>query len=90
MKARVSNLHKTEEEWEKLGDWIPNSGEFVVYGPDDQYDYARMKVGDGKTPLKDLTFFIDSAISTFLQRLYKDPLYIDGGKVEHWAENMQK
>jgi hypothetical protein len=62
MRARVSQLHKTEVEWEKLSEFIPYSGELIVFDPDSKHKYARLKVGDGITKLKDLPFFITSAI----------------------------
>ena len=60
MKARVSQLHKTEAEWNNLPDFIPMFGELIIFDPDKQYKYARTKVGDGKTKLRDLPFFIDA------------------------------
>ena len=66
MKARVSQLHKTEAGWNDLPDFTPLAGEFVVFDVDDQHDYIRLKIGDGVmlengkivgTKLKDLPFF---------------------------------
>ena len=80
MKARVSQLHKTEAEWYKFSDWTPNPGEIIIYDPDNQFNYARIKIGDGNTTLKNLPFFIDSAINTNLQkRRYENT--IDGGRI---------
>ena len=55
MKARVCNLHKTEAEWIKLNTWVPEAGELIVYDPDAHHNYARIKMGDGVRPLKDLS-----------------------------------
>lgn len=68
MKARISQLHKTEAEWEKLNAWAPEAGEFIIYDSDDTYDYARLKIGDGDTPLGELPFFIDSAALKVIQK----------------------
>jgi hypothetical protein len=85
MKARISHLHKTADEWSKLSDWIPEAGELVVYDPDSQYNYARLKVGDGKKTLKELTFFIDSAVTTILQKnRYQE--VIDAGRVSDFKK----
>ena len=67
MKARISHLHKTEKEWLKLKNWIPEAGEFIIYDSDEKYNYARIKLGDGKNSLQDLPFFIESAIKAYSQ-----------------------
>jgi hypothetical protein len=80
MKARISQLHKTESEWAKLSSIVPEAGELIVYDPDKQHNYARVKIGDGKRTIKELTFFIDSAISTYLQNQRYSEV-IDGGRI---------
>lgn len=80
MKARVSNLHKTESEWVKYKSWVPEAGELIVFDPDTTHDYARLKVGDGKTMLSELPFFIDSAVATLLQKRRFSEI-IDGGRI---------
>lgn len=79
MKARVSNLHKTEAEWLQLDSWIPEAGELIVYDPDSRHNYARVKMGDGKRPLKELAFFIDSAVLSIMQA--NQSKVIDGGRI---------
>jgi hypothetical protein len=80
MKARVSHLHKQETEWRKLDSWVPEAGELVVYDPDINYSYSRLKVGDGVRSLKELDFLIDSSALTLLkQRRYFE--IIDAGRV---------
>ena len=59
MKARISQLYKTEAEWSKLPNFVPICGEFIVFAPDEQHPYARIKIGDGNTLLKKLPFFGD-------------------------------
>lgn len=80
MKARISHLHKTEAEWSKLKGWIPAVAELVVYDPDDSYNYARLKVGDGKTALEALPFFVDSATLALIQKQRYFEI-IDAGRV---------
>ena len=80
MRARVSQLNKTEAEWKKLNTWIPEAGELVVYTPDENYTYARLKVGDGIRPLRDIEFLIDSAALAVLKASnFKE--VIDGGRI---------
>lgn len=80
MKARVSHLHKTESEWQKLGSWVPNAGELVVYDSDSKYSYARLKLGDGSTELSKLPFFIDSTMLALIQKQRYFEI-IDAGRV---------
>lgn len=85
MKARISQLHKTEEEWleflksykEQNKEFIPQAGEFIVYDPDNKYNYARLKVGDGSSPLQKLPFFVDAALFNVL----KASTSIDAGRI---------
>jgi hypothetical protein len=80
MKARVSQLHKTEADWNKLANFVPIQGEFIIFDPDKRHKYARLKVGDGVSKLIDLPFFIDSAIDyhTTKRRLNE---VIDAGRI---------
>ena len=79
MKARICQLHKTEAEWNKLPDFIPLAGEFIVFDPDRQHLYARVKIGDGVTKLQNLSFLIDPAIDEFLES--RCDKIIDAGRV---------
>lgn len=83
MKARVSHLHKTETEWLKLSDWKPEAGELVIYDPDEYYNYARLKVGDGKRTLKDLPFFIENTISELLEKQQYFEI-VDSGRITNF------
>lgn len=87
MRARISQLHKTEAEWAKLSSWVPEAGEIIVYDPvpGSRYNYARIKIGDGKNTLKKLPFFIDSAIATYLQNQRHSEV-IEGGRVTDHAK----
>lgn len=85
MKARISQLHKTEAEWNELGSFVPEAGELIVYDPDKQHTYARLKIGDGKRSLKDLTFFVDSAVLSVIQdRGYT--AILDGGRITDYIK----
>lgn len=57
MKARVSQLYKTETEWARMPNFVPLRGEFIVFAPDDQHSYPRLKIGDGTSLLSALPFF---------------------------------
>jgi hypothetical protein len=83
MKARVSQLHKTEADWSKLPDFVPMHGEFIVFDPDRRHKYARLKLGDGITKLQNLPFFIDSAIDDHVTKKRYNEV-IDGGRISKY------
>lgn len=80
MNARLSLLHKTEAEWSKLSSWRPEAGEFVIYDPDENFSYARIKVGDGKRTLQELDYFIVSATKDVLSE-HRYSEIIDSGRI---------
>lgn len=84
MKARVSQLHKTEAEWNNLPDFIPMQGELIIFDPDRQHKYARLKIGDGTTKLGVLPFFIDSTVDDFM--LNNSAKIIDAGRVTDYKK----
>ena len=47
--TKIINKHDTEENWNKASGFSPMLGEIIVYDPDENYDYPRIKVGDGVT-----------------------------------------
>lgn len=54
--TRIQHKHDTESNWIKALNFIPKAGEIIVYDPDDNYDYARIKIGDGLTLINELKF----------------------------------
>jgi hypothetical protein len=80
MKARVSQLCKTEAEWLKWYNWTPTAGEIIVYKPDETYNYARIKIGDGNTILGKLDFCVSSSLESILNDWHYESL-IDGGNI---------
>ena len=56
MKARVQHKHDIEANWLKATNFTPLIGEIIVYVPDENYDYPRIKIGDGKTNINSLPF----------------------------------
>ena len=83
MKARVSQLYKTEAEWAKLPDFTPLRGEFIVFAPDERHSYARMKIGDGISLLVDLPFFG----ITELEDPRRANTVIDGGEISKISDH---
>jgi hypothetical protein len=84
MKARVSQLCKTEAEWSRLPDFVPLQGEVIVFSQDNKHKYARLKIGDGSTPLRNLPFFIDSSINDYIANHYG--MVLDAGRVTDYKK----
>jgi len=58
-RSRVINKHDIEANWKLAVNFKPLIGEWIVYDPDENYDYARFKMGDGETFVNDLPFCND-------------------------------
>ena len=87
MNARISQLHKTESEWTSTAHkgFMPKAGELVIYDPDASHPYARLKVGDGKTLLKNLAFVVDAAAVDAI-RTHRFDEFVDGGRITDWVK----
>lgn len=59
LNTRLINKHDTEENWLKAVNFIPKQGEIVVYDIDANYNYERIKMGDGTTTVSNLPFIND-------------------------------
>lgn len=53
--ARVSHKSNIEDQWESSS-FIPLKGEMIIYEPDTETSYPRLKIGDGTSLAKDLPF----------------------------------
>ena len=62
VKSRVINKHETEANWKKAVNFIPEQAEHIVYDIDENYNYERLKIGDGVTPVNDLPFYDENII----------------------------
>ena len=59
VEARFQFLRDIEANWNTVTDFIPMETEVIIYLPDDTHTKARVKLGDGKTTVKDLEFYFD-------------------------------
>ena len=73
IKCRLVQKHDVQSNWEVKKDFIPKQGEMIVYDIDDNYNYERMKIGDGKTVIGALPF-VDDPIRTLIENLDNDKL----------------
>ena len=58
LRTRITQKHDIEVNWEKAINFIPKKGELIVYDPDENYDYSRVKIGDGISTVNELPFII--------------------------------
>lgn len=56
LKARLLMKNDTATNWAKATNFIPKKGEIIVYNVDSNYNYERMKIGDGITKVEELPF----------------------------------
>ena len=54
--TRIIHKHDTEANWQKAENFIPKEAELIVYDPDENYTYSRLKIGDGITKVNNLPF----------------------------------
>lgn len=59
-KTRIIQKHDTEVNWQKATNFVPKKGEMIVYDIDSNYNYERIKIGDGKHIPNDLPFVTDN------------------------------
>lgn len=45
-----------EKNWLKAKNFTPAKNEIIIYEPDEEHDYYRVKVGNGKDNVNDLLF----------------------------------
>ena len=63
IKSRIQQKHDIEANWLKAENFIPMRGELIIYDIDANYDYERMKIGDGATSVVELPFIVDGPIN---------------------------
>ena len=61
--TRVQLKHDIETNWNKATNFIPLAGEVIIYDKDSNYNYNRIKIGDGITNVNVLPFVIEAALS---------------------------
>lgn len=54
--SRIIHKHDIEANWLKATNFIPMQGEIIIYDIDENYNYERMKIGDGTTLVNILPF----------------------------------
>ena len=57
LNTRIIHKHDTEINWSKATNFKPKQGEIIIYDKDNNYNYERIKVGDGVTLVNNLPFY---------------------------------
>lgn len=81
LNTRIIHKHETDANW-KLSSLVPMQGELIVYDIDDNYDYERIKIGDGVQNVNDLPFYAGS-----WEDLADKPFWSEGPTVVEWVED---
>ena len=67
--TRIQHKHDIESNWNRATEFIPMQGEIIIYDADESYSYERFKIGDGKTLIINLPFYLEHEIESALERI---------------------
>lgn len=56
MIGRIQHKHAVESDWLKATGFTPKEGELIIYDPDTDHPYPRIKVGNGTDNVNALPF----------------------------------
>lgn len=76
LNTRIQHKHDTEANWLKATAFIPKLGEIIVYDKDDNYNFPRIKIGNGVTVVSSLPFVYEPVTSADIQEICGDTLII--------------
>lgn len=62
--SRIVHKHDTEANWNKATAFVPLQGEIIIYDKDENYNYERIKIGNGETAVPNLPFTVTTASGT--------------------------
>ena len=81
--GRIVLKHDLEENWLKATTFIPKQGEIIIYDIDENYNYERLKIGNGTDIVSVLPFLDEDiasrilALETWSQEIEEKIAYID-------------
>lgn len=55
LQTRIVQKHDTEANW-NASSFVPKKGEIIIYDTDSNYNYERVKIGNGSSTVKNLPF----------------------------------
>lgn len=72
--TRIVHKHDIEANWQLAINFTPKQGELIVYDPDENFSYPRIKIGDGEKNVNALSFITDNVeIGEGGEIIYKQP-----------------
>lgn len=69
IKSRIVHKHDVESNWLLATGFSPKQGEIIVYDIDDNYNYERIKIGDGITNVNELPFADDALRAELFEQI---------------------
>lgn len=79
IKTRIVHKHDVESNWLLATNFTPKQGEIIVYDIDNNYNYERIKIGDGVQNVNDLPFYTGS-----WENLSDKPFWSEGLTIVEW------
>ena len=67
--GRIQHKHDIEANWKLAENFIPLIGEIIVYDIDENYNYERIKIGDGRTLVNNLPFYYEHEKAAILDKI---------------------
>ena len=67
--TRIQHKHDVESNWNRAENFIPLIGEIIVYDIDSNFTYERFKIGDGKTIVGKLPFYLEHEVSSMQEKI---------------------
>lgn len=67
--GRLILKHDIESNWNRAVTFVPKQGEIVIYDVDDNHTYERFKIGDGKTLVGQLPFYLEEELMVILDKI---------------------
>lgn len=59
LKTRIIQKHDTEANWKLVTNFTPLNGEIIIYDEDENYNYKRIKIGNGTDNVNNLDFVVN-------------------------------
>lgn len=85
--SRIQLKYDVETNWNiaaSNSSFTPKKGEVIIYAPDENYSYPRIKIGDGETLVSKLTFITDdiyNIIQTYILNVDYSSLAFDTSEI---------
>lgn len=91
LNTRQLQKYDIESNWNSTPDFIPKAGEVIIYSPDENTFYPRMKIGNGVTAIANLPFvnkYLEDKIPTQISQLENDSKFLNQEEIEGLFKNL--